>query len=627
MNALSQGVYMKRKMLAVGIALLSSGGAMAQSLSFDDIVVFGDSLMDVGNFGFRFTNTIGPTYDPLLEPSDEIGVQALAEHLGLALTPASVNGNGYATGGYTSAQILNSVVAPNGFQAGAVTRNGYLVERNNIANPNALYVIDGGGNDFLNGLITSDPSTIVASVTNIVTAVGALDQAGAEYIALANLPDLGNAAGARAGDLGAPGTSAAASAGAAGFNTFLASGVNSLGANVIPIDLNGTLALIQSSPEKFGVSNGQVNLGPAGSIADIHTCFDASNGGCVEHPVFGRNTAGGTADPNRLIFNDGSHPTSKVNAVLGDYLIDVFSAPQHVSLLALASQSSTNGQLNIVKNKLSAVRWSDIDDQWFASISNQSLDTDAGGSADSLSVAAGIVSPKGEHWVTGVAFTLGDQSNDIASSSFDSTSLGVTGMAGYHNDRFFADLTAGIHHSTYNDISRQFTLDSVAFSAQGETSAFSSSADFLTGYNLFSDSQFALAPAVGFKMVHTSVDGYTESGGEVSNYAWGDQSIASSQFRYGLVTKYQSDSGFQFRAEVFSQSEQNDDVQHIDIRNTNLAFNSYRLPNYQADGDSFVTTNVAVGSEMLGADVELVYSYDGQFDASNQIMVNYTKTF
>lgn len=159
--------------LAAACLLGIAGQALASPSPYSTLVVFGDSLSDAGQFpdadgpagaSTRFTNRVGPTY---LDGSGEVfgptAAMILGGKLGVAagdLGPSTslVNaaeglpdGNNWAVGGYRTDQIYDSITAAGGSVVSANgqtrTRDGYLVGR--LADPNALYYLTGGGNDFL----------------------------------------------------------------------------------------------------------------------------------------------------------------------------------------------------------------------------------------------------------------------------------------------------------------------------------------------------------------------------------------------------------------------------------------------------------------------------------------------
>jgi len=202
------------KPLAAAVLLTCvSSVATADSGPFSQFIVFGDSLSDAGNFpdlqsptlggnptgGLRFTNRTGPTYGPG-EYIGEVGTQRLAGMLGLQslpstpLLPALLTGNpdgtNYAVGGYRTDQILDSINGDSIVEVGGLsrTRPGYLRENPQV-DSNALYYLNGGGNDIFQ--LNTNPVTMAQAASNLVAGVGALQAAGARYIIVSDLPDVG----------------------------------------------------------------------------------------------------------------------------------------------------------------------------------------------------------------------------------------------------------------------------------------------------------------------------------------------------------------------------------------------------------------------------------------------------
>ncbi len=149
------------------------------------------------------TNRTGPTYrDNRDEAFAAVAPQYLAQRLGLAAlpsTPALQNndnpdGTNYAVAGYRTDNILDSIIEPDGsvVERAGVTlreRDGYLVDKPRV-DPNTLFLINGGGNDLFQGRVVDAASAAVASA-DLVTGVAALRQAGARYIIVSDLPDVG----------------------------------------------------------------------------------------------------------------------------------------------------------------------------------------------------------------------------------------------------------------------------------------------------------------------------------------------------------------------------------------------------------------------------------------------------
>ncbi len=204
-----------RPLAALLLAILA-GSAAAADGPFSQFINFGDSLSDAGNFpdvgspllgsnptgGLRFTNRTGPTYgDNNVEYGGQVATQLLAERLGLTSLPSTPllpqlltgnpDGTNYAVGGYRTDQILDSITGTSTVATGSLSRSrpGYLAD-NPQADPDALYYLNGGANDIFQ--LSSRPITMAAAAGDLVAGVSALAEAGARYIIVSDLPDVGS---------------------------------------------------------------------------------------------------------------------------------------------------------------------------------------------------------------------------------------------------------------------------------------------------------------------------------------------------------------------------------------------------------------------------------------------------
>jgi phospholipase/lecithinase/hemolysin len=217
---------MKTKIvLAAGFSLISwLLPFKASAATFSKMYVFGDSTSDTGNefnvntFAKQF---LDPT-TPILPPSPlyfngrysngPVWVEYLAEDLGFALTPSTelVVGNpitiaesGFRTnlsyGGATVTQSVNFAFwgAETGFGNTNPRLPGVLEQMqgfiddlrvtNSSADPNALYIVLAGANNYVTGRFIEAEEP----VDNIATAVSSLYNVGARNFLVPNLPDFG----------------------------------------------------------------------------------------------------------------------------------------------------------------------------------------------------------------------------------------------------------------------------------------------------------------------------------------------------------------------------------------------------------------------------------------------------
>ena len=178
------------------LATLWTLPASANSLNFEQLYIFGDSLSDSGNFynlsgstfppspfysQGRFTN--GLTWIDYL--SDDLGLnpEPFTELDGDSLPPDGIN---FAFGGARTDDInLGGEPFPGLEQQLDFFTD--LLEDGETANPDALYVVWAGGNDYL-GESMNEPTE---TVDNLSSALTTLAEAGARDILVGNLPDLG----------------------------------------------------------------------------------------------------------------------------------------------------------------------------------------------------------------------------------------------------------------------------------------------------------------------------------------------------------------------------------------------------------------------------------------------------
>lgn len=153
-------------LLAVLMVASNSAGAQARP-TFDHLVVFGDSLSDMGNAG-RFSN--GPVW-----------VEQLAQLLKLPLTASERGGQNFAVGG---ARV----------EAGPQSLRAQVEEFLKQPQPpsgRTLYVIWGGGNDVLAAIGEADAlSKVNAAAASLKSIVAELIAHGASDLLVPNLPDV-----------------------------------------------------------------------------------------------------------------------------------------------------------------------------------------------------------------------------------------------------------------------------------------------------------------------------------------------------------------------------------------------------------------------------------------------------
>lgn len=291
--------------VALAAALALGLGGAAHATTYSGLFIFGDSLSDSGNnalvIGADPTQVItGAGYiaqRPYASGTYSNGAvwsQQFAAQMGLSALPSLAGGGNYASGG---ARLEAN--GPGGFPFSMSTQVGqFLGGHGGIADPNALYVISGGGPD-LNDALTAviggaDPgATTAALAASYATTMGQLvdnlQAAGARHIVVWNAPNAGLTPSA--GIYGDAGRGLATSISAA-MNAALDQRLAFEGGDVKSFDLFGLLGNVAANPAAYG-------------FTDVTTACGAVLG----------------CDASTALFWDGIHPTTFAHGLLAHAMI------------------------------------------------------------------------------------------------------------------------------------------------------------------------------------------------------------------------------------------------------------------------------------------------------------------
>jgi Phospholipase/lecithinase/hemolysin len=341
-------------LLAVGWMVLCVATAWAQTPSFTQIIVFGDSLSDDGNIahrtrdrvGFsypssnfnysdnRFTNDLAPITDPGSHLYSRTWHEQLAKILNLQIADNSLDsGTDFAFGGATTKDgtqdrtiFHNPFPFAGGDTAITVDNMGKQVGDyldSHTPGPNALYIIWGGGNDLFD-----DQSA--TNVTNTANRVGGLIRnlasAGARNFLVPNVPPLG----AVPNSFGDPNRVASLNADSASYrmqlDSVIASTISSLSQSGITIhvftfDVWLDLIRVLGEPAKYGFVN----------------VTDSAQGNS-------------SVNPDQYLFWDDIHPTTAGHHQLATEANRLLSG--QIGPLGIAANISTRGTAGTGENVL-----------------------------------------------------------------------------------------------------------------------------------------------------------------------------------------------------------------------------------------------------------------------------------
>ena len=269
--------------------------ASAAAGSFSSLVVFGDSLSDVGNIAqATFDAYPGPYYFNDRFSNGPVWVEALSIELGLGTVQQSTaGGNDFAYGG---AQTTGTG-GFNGIFIRDVDEQVSQFLNTRTVDPAALFVVMAGANDLLGG-----QTSVNVPVGSLASSIGRLVAAGARQFLVPNLPLLGYTP--RFNDN--PTLSAQYNARSEQFNVALDAALDGMAAGnlaltIHQLDVAGLIANAIAAPAAFGLAN--VTDSAAPGLAPGAGSYNTSQ--IVPHP-------------NEYLFWDEIHPTATVHAVLAE---------------------------------------------------------------------------------------------------------------------------------------------------------------------------------------------------------------------------------------------------------------------------------------------------------------------
>ena len=622
---------MKRLLSPLAVACCMA--TVAPSLSaapYSGLYVFGDSLSDAGQFPDsvnstiqtrRFTNRVGPLFtDASGEVYGKTSPMLIGELLGLGAQSPSTSsvfedngwedGNNWAVGGYRTDQILDSITQAGGSVAGTRTRDGFLVDLANRGlslEANALYYVNGGGNDFLQGQVLSTAQA-QAAAGRLVDSVEALQTAGARYIMVSLLPNVGNTPALGGGNSFIGGL-------AGDLNTELVSQLRGIDANIIPLNLPLLVTEVLATPGAYGFDATQDLTG---------TCFN----GCTNvNTTWGINSA--TPDPSKLMFNDSVHPTTAVQQIAADYAYSLLSAAQELSLLpemALGNLRAHQGQLRS-QWQADWNAWQAVD-QWrgFVTAGGQQQDFDSqdnssSADGDGYSLNLGGSYRLDDAWRVGVALGLYGQDLEAgaANSDYNLNSYLATAFAQYQDNRWWADLALSAGSLDYDNLERSIQLGQVTRTEQGDTDGNLWGASGRVGYDIAQPgSEWHLSPFLSADYVEVDVDGYAEDGSRSTALTFDDQQRDSRRLGAGIQGRYQLSPVTALFAEYSHEREYEDDTSEVRSELNSLPGIGFELRGY-TPGDSLDSASVGV-SHQLTRDLSLRggYSYSQSDEQSQQ---------
>jgi len=507
-----------RSLLAVALAC-AAVPAFAQQAPFSQTVFFGDSLTDSGHFRPALIGLLGPngaligkfTTNPGLVWSEQ-----LAAYYGTDATSDNQGGTNYAVGGANVAvDSADPVLGP---QPSLATQAGaYLAANGGKADPDALYSVWGGANDMylvLLGLQTPEAG-IAGAVGPEAGIVGTLQAAGARYVLVPSMPDLGLTPRARAaGEVGMAQATALATA----YNDALYGTLAAAGLSVIPVDTFHFLQEVSADPSGYGLAS----VTAAGCLAQPAPAGDSS---LFCNPA-------SYADPSvagSYLFADGIHPGTAAHAMLAQLAESMIEGPRQIAMLPHVESTVGRARADRVDARLDAPVGEGSGMRWWFDVRGDSQRYGKGDVYDGVGPAVTV----GVDWRNGGATYgafggYGRQGMDWGQGrgSFDQDDLTIGGYAGWRSGALWVNGQASYTQVKY-DIDRAVRIGPMTRVHSGSPDGSNLSVGASAGWD-FGDGAFRHGPVLALLSQQIDVDGYAESDPELSSsLAYPDQSFDS----------------------------------------------------------------------------------------------------
>lgn len=601
-----------RSLMAVAIAL-AAAPAMAQS-PYTKTVVFGDSLSDAGYFRPLLPASANPIIGQFTTNPGWIWAEYVADYYG---TNGGAHGNGqngdnYAIGGARVGVDTSQVLVP-GTPAVPVyslktQMNQYLAANGGKADPNALYTVWGGANDLF-AIQRGAPlaATLGAAVTDQVGIVGTLKAAGAQYVVVPTIPDIGLTPDARAAG---PAGMAAGTALAKAYNDALFGGLKAAGLQVIPVDTFHILQEIVASPSTYGFVNA---TGKACLTATSLTCSPAAYATPDAYQTY--------------VFADGVHPSNATHQMLGQYTLSILEAPRNQQILTHSAQTVGRSRADQVSWHLDGRPADGL--SWWGNLRGDMQRYAHADLYDGMA-PAGLF---GVDWardgmVVGGFSGYGRMDADFGNSKGDftqsDTSLGL--FAGWYGERVWVNGQVSYSWLDY-DVTRKVQLGPATRIHEGSPEGSNLTAALNAGYEFGTEGGFRHGPVAAVIWQKVKLDGYTESNPSATALGYGNQDVDSTVGRIGWQARFDGGSVKPY-VQVTYDHEFEDDKQASAWLQSMPEVGMYKVPGLEFDKNYAtavlgarlnlwgLNSNVGMSTTTLqkrARDVSLFASFSGSF--------------
>jgi outer membrane lipase/esterase len=592
---------------AVALALGCAGAAQAQQ--FSGFIVFGDSLSDSGNIALAQGLPPGNSFTTNPDP---VAAEIIAAFFGLPGGPSLAGGLNFAWGG-SCANALGPCLNPVPNIPTQVSQ--YLATTAGRADPNALYSIWGGANDIF-ATLTLDPANAqantVAAATAYVQQIGRLQAAGANYIVVYNLPNLGATP-----QFGGTPNASSVSQITVVYNSALNAGLAQLGNGIIPINTFGLISEITANPGLYGFTN---ITGQACGVGSSSVACGPAGSGLPFTYAAGAN--------NNFLFADGVHPTGAAHRILANVVLSTIAAPIQVSYAgeggiqiaedhsrAVNEELMSTFQLNREVGSVRGYATAQFAQQDFDFNSSTNI---LGGDADVMSLTLGANHRIAENLSWGVAITLGNHDNDIASANLDNRTVlaSLSGTARFGGGGYVSGAVSGGSSSV--DIERSIEMGATTRTEESSTSSTLLGAEIGVGWLFSTQGGLQHGPFAGASWVEQEIDAFAEGSGSATsmNFSSFDRDSMVTRIGYQLM----GDLGFEGKgvrpyARIAYNEESEDDQIQVNAGSNSMP-GRFTIGGFTPSSD-WISGELGVNFT-IGDSIQAFAAYTGRFSDDQQ---------
>ena len=455
---------------AIALALAGPGAASAQ---FSNMYFIGDSLTDAGSFKpvlppgtGLFTTNPGP-----------IWVTPFGQHYGFSVSPANQGGTDYAQGGANvTATPGYPDVPPVGSAIPIVTQVTQLLARGPF-DPSALYTVQAGANDLnatlekvLLGQMTQAQARVYMAgvATDLVAQIGRLGAAGARYIIVWDVPNVG-----KSPDAIESGQAPVITAFTQYYNGLLNAGLDSLGVPTIRLNTFSLLDELVANPGLYGFAN-----------VTSRACGATSALVCTPASLVTPDAA------QTYLFADGHHPTTATYGIVAEYVASMIDGPRQIGALAEAPLAVEQANYRALDGRM----WSSLNaprsqgklEGWAAyDYSHTDLQAGpSGGSAHMNTIAVGLDGKVSDRMLAGVMFGFTENKGDFggAGGGYTLRQPVGTAYAGYGDGPWNVGATFGAGDLDYSSINRAIPLGTAVRTENSSGRGYEFTGRLLGGY-------------------------------------------------------------------------------------------------------------------------------------------------